>query len=169
MAQMTTIVNAAIILSKETLFNMGVPSRSIDGFRAGSDFVNGVARVGGIIANYSANDKLSSYRVGSSLVSNWNQALYSPPCITAAKRKRGSAQPQKEGWLRHQKNVAKPPKPTQPGWFSFSFSIGKPPRPRDQRMLRDILLIARPPLLLRLRATAFALRRGDARREWPLR
>jgi len=26
-------------------------------------------------------------------------------------------------------------------------SIGKPPRPRDQRMLRDILLIARPPLL----------------------
>src|SRR5437016_10247405 len=52
-------------------------------------------------------------------MSNWNQALYSPPCITAAKRKRGSAQPQKEGWLRHQKNFAKPPKPTQPGWFSF--------------------------------------------------
>src|SRR5438876_73572 len=26
-------------------------------------------------------------------------------------------------------------------------SIGKPPRPRDQRRLRDIFLIARPPLL----------------------
>jgi len=47
-------------------------------------------------------------------------------------------------WLRHQENVAKPPKPTQPGWFSFVFSIGEPPRPRDQQMLRGILLIARP-------------------------
>ena len=36
---------------------------------------------------------------------------------------------------------------TQPGWFSFVFSIGKPPRPRDQQKLRDIFLIARPPLL----------------------
>jgi len=36
---------------------------------------------------------------------------------------------------------------TQPGWFSFVFSIGKPPRPRDQRMLRGIFMIARPPLL----------------------
>src|SRR5438105_4061239 len=38
-----------------------------------------------------------------------------------------------------------------------SVSIGKPPRPRDQRMLRDILLIARPPLL--------AVKQGG---EWPL-
>jgi hypothetical protein len=53
----------------------------------------------------------------------------------------------KEGWLRHQENIAKPPKLKQPGWFSFWFSFGKPPRPRCQRMLRDILLIARPPLL----------------------
>src|SRR5947208_12257730 len=37
-------------------------------------------------------------------------------------------------------------------------SIEKPPRPRDQRMLRDILLIARPPLL--------AVMQGG---EWPLR
>src|SRR5882672_12513182 len=37
-------------------------------------------------------------------------------------------------------------------------SIGKPPRPRDQRMLRDILLIARPPLL--------AVMQGG---KWPLR
>ena len=45
------------------------------------------------------------------------------------------------------------------------FSIGKPPRPRDQRRLRDIFLIARPPLLLLgLRAAALALRGGDARR-----
>src|SRR5438094_3299127 len=27
----------------------------------------------------------------------------------------------KEGWLRHQKNFAKPPKQTQPGWFSFLY------------------------------------------------
>ena len=52
----------------------------------------------------------------------------------------------RKGWLRHQKNGAKPPNLTQPGWFSFSFSSGKPPRPRYQRMLRGILLIARPPL-----------------------
>src|SRR2546429_7873983 len=37
-------------------------------------------------------------------------------------------------------------------------SIGKPPRPRDQRMLRDILLIPRPPLLA-----------GMQGGEWPLR
>src|SRR5262249_22053322 len=45
------------------------------------------------------------------------------------------------------RNFAKPPKQTQPGWFSFLFSIGKPPRPRYQWMLRDIFLLARPPLL----------------------
>src|SRR5213596_652790 len=28
---------------------------------------------------------------------------------------------QKEGWLRHQENVAKLPKLTQPEWFSFVF------------------------------------------------
>ena len=33
------------------------------------------------------------------------------------------------------------------GVVFLSFSIGKPPRPRDQRRLRDIFLIARPPLL----------------------
>src|SRR2546422_7953672 len=33
------------------------------------------------------------------------------------------------------------------GAVFLSFSIGKPPRPRDQRMLREIFLIARPPLL----------------------
>jgi hypothetical protein len=27
----------------------------------------------------------------------------------------------KEGWLRHQKNIAQQPKKTQPGWFSFLF------------------------------------------------
>src|SRR5206468_6512070 len=56
---------------------------------------------------------------------------YSPPCITAAERKRASTQPQeKEGRLRHQENIAKPPNPTQPGWFSSVFSIRKSPRPR---------------------------------------
>src|SRR5262245_46889813 len=53
----------------------------------------------------------------------------------------------KEGWLRHKSNGAKPPLLAQTGWFSFSVSIGKPPRPRGQRTLRDIFLIARPPLL----------------------
>src|SRR5215471_10114643 len=53
----------------------------------------------------------------------------------------------KEGWLRHKSNGAKPPLLAQTGWFSLRVSIGKPPRPRGQRRLRDILLIARPPLL----------------------
>src|SRR6266446_10729826 len=45
---------------------------------------------------------------------------YSPPCITAAERKRDSAQPKaKEGWLHRQENVAKLPKPMQTGWFSL--------------------------------------------------
>ena len=43
------------------------------------------------------------------------------------------------------------------GGFPFA-SIGKPPRPRDQRRLRDIFLIARPPLL--------AVMQGG---EWPAR
>src|SRR5437867_6893684 len=61
----------------------------------------------------------------------------------------------KEGWLRHQENIAKPPKLTQPGWFSF-YSLGKPPRPRYQRMLRGILLIARPPLLAVMKGGEYA-------------
>src|SRR5262245_4978939 len=52
----------------------------------------------------------------------------------------------KEGWLRHQRNLAKPPKLTQPGWFSFLVAIGRPPRLRYHRMLRDIFLLAQPPL-----------------------
>ena len=52
----------------------------------------------------------------------------------------------KEGWLRHQENIAKPPKRRRRGGFPLR-PIGKPPRPRYQRMLRDIFLIARPPLL----------------------
>jgi len=62
----------------------------------------------------------------------------------------------KEGWLRHQENIAKPPKLTQPGWFSFLFSFGKPPRPHYQRMLRGILLIARPPLLAVMQGGEYA-------------
>jgi hypothetical protein len=53
----------------------------------------------------------------------------------------------KEGWLRHQKNFAQRPNRTQPGWFSFGFYVGKPPRLRVQPMLRNIFLIAQPPLL----------------------
>src|SRR6267143_6577990 len=41
--------------------------------------------------------------------------------------------------------------------FLFA-SIGKPPRPRDQRMLRDILLIARPPLLAVMQGGEWTLR-----------
>jgi len=73
----------------------------------------------------------------------------------------------KEGWLRHQGNVAKPAKRkrdsaqpqvklTQPGWFSFVFSVGKPSRPRDQRRLRGILLTARPPLLALMQGGEYA-------------
>jgi hypothetical protein len=36
------------------------------------------------------------------------------------------------------------------------FSIGKPPRPRDQRWLRGILLIARPPLLVVMQGGEYA-------------
>src|SRR5947209_19437289 len=61
---------------------------------------------------------------------------YSPPCITA-----------RRGRLRHQENAAKPPQPDAGGVVFLLFSFGKPPRPRDQRRLRGILLIARPPLL----------------------
>src|ERR1051325_5001613 len=67
------------------------------------------------------------------------EAAHSPPCITA---RRGGCVINKS-----RINVAKPPKQTQPGWFSSLFSIGKPPRPCGQRRLREILLIARPPLL----------------------
>src|SRR5262245_7110877 len=44
----------------------------------------------------------------------------------------------------------------QTGWFSFLFSTGKPPRPRDQRRLRGILLIARPPLLAVMQGGEYA-------------
>src|SRR5205823_8621689 len=40
---------------------------------------------------------------------NWNQGRFP------------SLHHRKEGWLRHQENVAQQPKPTQPGWFSFCF------------------------------------------------
>src|SRR5437867_13060121 len=65
----------------------------------------------------------------------------------------------KEGCLRHQENFAMPPKLTQTGWFSFcSYRKTTPSsllRLRacalalrgDWRMLRNIFLIARPPLL----------------------
>src|SRR5215475_3229948 len=36
-------------------------------------------------------------------------------------------------------------------------SIGTPPRPREKRMLRDIFLIARPPLLVVMRGGEFAI------------
>src|ERR1700739_3592845 len=76
----------------------------------------------------------------------------SPPCITA---RRG-------GCVTNQM-VAKPPKKTQPGWFSFAIiSFGKPPRPRDQRRLRGIFLIARPPLLAVMRGGGFCRRRFPA-------
>src|SRR5437773_9586839 len=63
---------------------------------------------------------------------------------------------QQGGVAASQENFAKPPKLTQPGGFSFVFSIGKPPRPRNQRMLRGILLIARPPLLAVMQGGEYA-------------
>ena len=58
--------------------------------------------------------------------------------------------------MRHQENSAQHPYLTQPGWCSLWSAIGTPPRPREERMLRDILLIARPPLLAVMRGGEFA-------------
>ncbi len=71
--------------------------------------------------------------------------------------------------MRHQENVAQPPNLPQPGWFTSLSSIGKPPRPRYQRMLRNIFLFARPPLLAVVQGADYAyfdiipnsLRSGD--------
>ena len=52
-----------------------------------------------------------------------------------------------EGWLRGQEKAAKQPWPAQTGWCWSSISGPTPPRPLPQRMLRDILLGSRPPLL----------------------
>src|SRR5205085_12530755 len=82
----------------------------------------------------------------SSLVSTWNQALYSPPCMTA---RRGGCVIKK---------FREATEADADGVVFLFVSIGKPPRPRDQRMLRDILLIARPPLV--------AVMQGG---EWPVR
>src|SRR5213594_863335 len=60
---------------------------------------------------------------------------YSPPCITA---RRGGCVVKK---------CCEATEADAAGVVFLLFSIGKPPRPRDQRMLRGILLIARPPLL----------------------
>src|SRR5262249_10700660 len=52
-----------------------------------------------------------------------------------------------EGWRRHQENGAKPLIDAAEVVFLVP-SIGTPPRPREKRMLRDIFLIARPPLIV---------------------
>ena len=65
-------------------------------------------------------------------VSEWG---YSPPCITA---RRGGCVIKK---------ISRSHRIDAAGVVFLVFSIGKPPRPRDQRMLRSILLVARPPLL----------------------
>src|SRR5438093_3195868 len=70
---------------------------------------------------------------------------YSPPCITA-----------RRGRLRHQENAAKPPQPDAGGVVFLLFSIGKPPRPRDQRRLRNIFWVARPPLLAMVQGGEYA-------------
>src|SRR5215467_11648019 len=71
----------------------------------------------------------------------------SPPCITARrggcviKQCRAATEETQPG-AKRERDSAKPEE-----WFSSLFSAGKPPRPRVQRRLRDVLLIARPPLL----------------------
>src|SRR6266702_8238470 len=55
----------------------------------------------------------------------------------------------KEGWLRHQKDAAKPPSPAQTGWLvpkKLFWSLNEPPRPRLS-LEREFFLMARPPLL----------------------
>src|SRR5439155_6690727 len=53
----------------------------------------------------------------------------------------------KEGWLRHQKDAAKPPSPAQTGWLvpkKLFWSFNEPPRPRLS-LEREFFLMARPP------------------------
>src|SRR6185295_14966740 len=45
----------------------------------------------------------------------------------------------KEGWLRHQENVAKPPQRTQPGWFSFCIHRKTTPASRSAEASRYLL------------------------------
>src|SRR6185295_1675377 len=71
---------------------------------------------------------------------------HSPPCITA-----------RRGGCVIKKNVAQQPKRTQPGWFSLCIHRKTTPASRSAE-LRDIFLIARPPLL--------AVMQGG---EWPAR
>src|SRR6266705_5269562 len=55
----------------------------------------------------------------------------------------------KEGWLRHQKDAAKPPSPAQTGWLvqkNCLAVLNQPPRPRLSKE-RGYFLMARPPLL----------------------
>src|SRR5213594_4016083 len=66
---------------------------------------------------------------------NQGGAAYSPPCITA---RRGGCVIKK---------ISRSTEADAAGVVFHLFSFGKPPRPRYQRMLRGILLIARPPLL----------------------
>src|SRR5213594_4541559 len=66
---------------------------------------------------------------------NYGGAGYSPPCITA---RRGGCVIKK---------ISRSTEADAAGVVFHLFSFGKPPRPRYQRMLRGILLIARPPLL----------------------
>src|ERR1043166_4450388 len=53
----------------------------------------------------------------------------------------------KEGWVRHQEKRRPATETDATGVVFLLCPIGKPPRPREMRRLRDIFLIARPPLL----------------------
>ena len=58
---------------------------------------------------------------------------------------------EKEGWTRPQENIAKPPCWERTGWFVELPIIGglnQPPRLRELMWLREIFLIAQPPLLV---------------------
>src|SRR6266581_4596793 len=63
----------------------------------------------------------------------------------------------KEGTLRHQKISRSHRNGRSRGGFPF-VSIGKPPRLRSQRMLRNIFLIAQPPLLAVMQGGDYATR-----------
>src|ERR1041384_562947 len=104
------------------------------------------------------------------------RAGHSPPCITAAERKRDSAQPK----AAERKRDSAQPKARRVAERSRRYreasadreagvvfrwmQKGKPPRLRPLRWLRDIFLddAATSPSF-RLRAVALALRGGDAR------
>src|SRR5215831_17951373 len=67
-------------------------------------------------------------------------------CRTAAGEQ--ESPPREEGWPRPQEIIAKHPHLERTGWsLTEALSCERPPRLRELRCLREIFLVAQPPLL----------------------